>query len=231
MRTHASIGPWWAIAMLLFTGACAQMSGMASKDEGGGPPLSQAAAAEAAMQALGQLVTPANSASVGFDSAADVRQARAGDPVDQRTLSYERLLAWQSGITVDELLDPQELALYPVEVGGSARTSFVLRRVTNGWRVAAVGDRTEVSTLRRAKDLRSSQAQVRVLAVPGLNLEFLQATQGDKASLIAVRDMPELNWKEGASRDLAEGLVALADYAKTFDKLHAQELREHKLVK
>lgn len=230
MKMHAFLGPPWAIAMLLFTGACAQTSGM-SREEGGGLPTTQGEAAQAAMQALSQLVNASNFANVGFDSARDVSQARAGDAVDQRTLAYDRLLAYQPGISVDQLLDPQELALYPVEVGGTAKTSFVLRRVTNGWRVAAVGDRTEAPTLRRVKDLRASQAQVRVLAVPGLNLEFLQVTEGSRVSLVATRDAPELGWKEGAARDLAEGLVAIADYAKAFDKLHAKELEEHKLVK
>ena len=231
MNTLATVGRPLAIAALLLTGACAQMSGQTREQPGGGPPQTEAQAAQSALAALPDLVNATNFSAVGFAAPEDARRARAGEPLPQRVVAYDRLLAWQPGIAVDDLLDPQELLLYPVEVDGSARTSFVLRKVADGWRVAAVGDRSPASALRRAKEYRSGQAQVRFLDVPGLNLAFLQVTRGDEVLLVPTRDAPELDWKEGASRRLVEGLAMLAGHARKFEELHGKELREHRLVR
>lgn len=117
-------------------------------------------AARKALEALPTLVTAETFSGMGFGSVEEARSAKLGEPTPLRTVSYNKLLEYQPGGTLEQLLEPAQQFVYPVMVGGAVKTSIVVAQQADGWRIGSVGDRHFATILEESRNAPSAAPPV-----------------------------------------------------------------------
>src|SRR4030095_3261623 len=93
------------------------------------------------LQDLMKLANDSNIKDLGFGSLDEIRSAQLGNSLKLRTLSYDRLLGYKEGMSSNELFAGGEQLLFPVTVKGSNKSSVVVEKAGDNWKVSSLGDR------------------------------------------------------------------------------------------
>jgi hypothetical protein len=181
------------------------------------------------LDALSQLVTDANFSSLGFQTKTEVQRATLGKPVARHFVGYDRLLKASPNVAFATLLETQEQAVYPVLVGDAIRTSILLTRTARGWQISSIGDASLGRLLQHAGPVGA--ANIQLVSVPGLNLDFVGVGQGASMQLIPALDYPEVKLVRERRVKANEFVPVLVAYAKAFDRTYGEQLRRRELVK
>ena len=102
------------------------------------------------------------------------------------------------------------------------------QRSDDRWQIGSIGDASLGRLLQEAGQLGA--AEVQVVSVPGLNLDFLSIGQGPETMLVPAMDYPELHLARGQRVRANELVPQLVDYAKDFDRKYGEQIRKRKLV-
>lgn len=214
-------------AMLLMTMSCAQGTSQNDDTKAAQANTMKTAeeAARKAIQSLPQLITEANYRSMGFRSLDEVKSAQLGTASQRRTVSYDQLLKYQPGASLRSFFAGEEQVVYPVQVGGQARTTLAVSRRGNNWLISSIGDAY------LAELFDTAGPSFEIISIPGLNMEFAGIAQGEEWTLIPAQDYPQLQLTRGSRVESATALPLIAAYAQEFDKQYGEQLRRRRLVK
>ena len=183
------------------------------------PQLEKAAAL--ARKSLGELLQVAQQIdvkSIGFDNRKQVGEAKLGVPVNDYMVRLDELKEYQAGRPATDLLHATGRLLYPLEVGGKARSAVILSFNQEDWQLESFGSANQirmVTELRKAvagREGRTAQELFQV-RVPALQLMFIGVERSAKIYLTPLFDMSSYGLKKGETypaEQVLERLVAAA---------------------
>lgn len=184
-------------------------------------PNDPVAVATQRLSTLGRLVTKDTYAAMGFQSLDEVGKAKLGSPVSVYMVQLDELKTLNLDADPKSVMHDVKERLFPVHVGGSARTALVVRQDAAGkWRVASLGDASTVKLLDEVRALhgkaKGSTHEYILVKVPAVYQMFLARTDGaGKMHLITLHEDKALGAaKKGAERPARTVLELLQKLAK-----------------
>lgn len=185
------------IAAACMLGGCHSMpsrhdgSGTASQPQ---PSSTSAAAAEAGLKTLAQIVNESNYARLGFSSREEVQRARLGAPMQIYHVRLDALRAMPVEGSANLLSDVQR-SLYPVQVGERVACGVFVSQAGDGYRATDMGK----AALSRALARYRRGAADMVVQVPALQANFLARREEGRLMLIPVLEDNRVDWKPGVA--------------------------------
>jgi hypothetical protein len=165
---------------------------------------------------------------MGFASVEEARSVKLGAAVPRKIVSYNELLKYQPGISLDKLLTSDEELIYPFQVGDTVKSTTTVSKKAGSWHISTVGDAYLAKLISAVPD---RQQETQIISIPGLSLDFAGVRHGDDWELVPAQDYPDLDLVKGHSVQAEEVLPRLSSYAKAFDKKYREQLRNRRLVK
>lgn len=177
-------------------------------------PPTEAAHAEAkrALDSLRQAADPEGQRALGLEKADEARAATLGEPVPVYMIRLDQLQQYQ-GEEASRLLVDLQLRVYPVTVGGQARSVVEVRAQGGRWEVARLGGAQKSRLLERGR--RSAMAASHMASsdffevrIPALNKLFLGHHEASGLQLTPLVDEPALGLVAGRP-ERAEKVLSL----------------------
>ncbi len=150
----------------------------------------------------------------GVPEKGEAADARLGEPLPVAMVRLDQLKAHRAGEAVDALIQPLELAIYPVQVGAETRAELEMAPVDGVWRAISVGG---AGHARVVADLRARPAAgepAYLLRVPALGVEFLARQARGGLTLTPLFASPAAGLAAGKAlpaREAVERLLPLAE--------------------
>ena len=170
-------------------------------------------AAQDAIGVLQKLVNAENYKSLGFDSVDEVKQAQLGQPMEIFNIPLDKLKSYQSGSDPNSLLSQSSETMYPVTVGGQAKSSVTIMKKENGYTASSFGNAPIARGLSRNQSTGQGDFVVRV---PALNFYFVGRRVENFLVLVPIVDDPRLGVKAGeavpAERLLPQMVIVANEY-------------------
>jgi hypothetical protein len=193
-----------------------QFSAMSSSQ----PQLEKAAAlARKSLGDLSQVARKIDIKSIGFDDQKQVGEAKLGVPISDYLIRLDELKEYPVGRPATELMHATGRLLYPLEVGGKARSAVTLSLSQENWQLESFGSANQISMvtgLREAlarKEGRTAQELFQV-RVPALQLLFVGFERSSKIYLAPLFNMPSYGLKKGETYQAEKVLERLVEAAK-----------------
>ncbi len=188
LRAPLNLVLWAGLAFLLVSGASVAQDAQA--------------AAEAGLAKLSAFANEDTYAEMGFESAKEVSRARLGSPISMMMVRLDELQAYDPEGDPKALMHDTKEKLFPVFVGGAARTAIVVRPDDSGkWQMVSVGD---AQTVKVVDSVRATHGQGRdffLLSIPAIYQKFLGFTDGQgKIHLITMYEHDKLGIRRGEAR-------------------------------
>jgi hypothetical protein len=164
-----------------------------------GPPPEVQRAAEEGLAHFLTTVPAQELARMGLETAEDVRAATLGAPYEQFTITSGALSAYGSGVSLSSLLTSTGAWLFPVMVGGEARTMLTVSKVNGQWEGGDIGGTHLPAALQAAEaNLPALLAQegvtaayrARFVRVFQVYADFLAVEAGDAEYLLPLMPDP-----------------------------------------
>jgi hypothetical protein len=163
-----------------------------------------------------RLVTPAISeataTTLGFNSAAEARDARITRPVEQFDVSLPRLQSFTPQANAEALLEHAPSVLVPVEAGGHIRASIRLHQQGKQWRLLAIGNPQFSAAWERE---RAAGGQF-IVFVEGLELAFAGKRANGKVTMVSLFNVPLYGLKQGEELPAEKALGSLVKAAQEY---------------
>ncbi|MCW5580942.1 MAG: hypothetical protein KIS72_06370 [Luteimonas sp.] len=171
-----------------------------------------------ALSTLSQLVTEQNHRAMGFESAKEVAGASLGTPLPVYMVQLDELRQYE-GADPAPMLRPLPQVIYPVLVGGAARSGITVENTGKGWQATGFGSASLSRAL--ADGARATGAgDPFVVHVAALRTYFIGFRDGDGALMFApIRDEPELEFRAGVAVPATQALLALKASALQYNEL------------
>lgn len=152
------------------------------------------AAAEHELDTLRKVVNENNFKDFGLESADELKDASVGSPTKIFLIPDAKLAAYTKGTDVRSLLQDDHRTMFPLVVGGKARTVITVAQTDHGWKFAAYGQTALAQNLSEIKASKAgspgsgpgaAQDEYYDVRIQGMGLDFLAlngTTNGPGAS-------------------------------------------------
>lgn len=188
-------------------------------------PTDPTSVANAGLKTMSILVTKETYAQMGFKSLDEVGRARLGSPIAVYMVRLDELKRANQSTSPKSLMHDVKERIFPVHVGGSARTALVVSQDAKGhWKMSSLGDAATVKLLDsvRATHAKSSgkNHQYFLLRIPAIYQMFLGFTDGSgKFHLITTHEDKKLGLRRGEARPARTVLELMQKLAKSANPL------------
>ncbi len=175
-----------------------------------------AAAATASLKTLAHLVSPQKT--LGFQSASEVASASLANPLRMVMVGLDPLKAYRAGDDARPLLLDEGTVIYPVTVGGDARSSVVVRQENGVWKTTQFG-RPVLAKLAHEGRARVTAARgvaesdVALVEIPTLSTRMLEHEEKGVPMLTALLDVPGTDLRAGTTLPAADVFAKLQPLA------------------
>lgn len=205
-----------AIAFMMFSQSNAQVKPLPSEKI--------QKVASTALATFSELVTKENYKTMGFDSLNEVRTASPGDPLRVFMVRLDQLQEYQPGSDPNKILSGGDRVIYPIEIGGQVRSSFVVAKVEERWEATNFGGANLIKMLTRARKAGADSTGLPissyfVVRVPALNLYFIAHRADEVLMLSPMYDDRGYGFKVGVTLKAEEVFKAILPAAKGHDGL------------
>lgn len=161
----------------------------------------------------------------------EVRQLTLGQPIAVQELSYDELLkAPPDSVPPPPAPDPMQQTrwLYPLQIDSSVKTTAVVSKSDDYWKLSSTGDNSYVELLSAQKPEGASVMSL--IEVPGLSVRFLRYVVNGAVFYASDRDLPEAKIGKGRLMPEQQALQSLAAYAHVVDQKYGKDIRDKKAV-
>jgi hypothetical protein len=178
-------------------------------------------AATAALPVLRRLVTAANAQQMGFRSPEEAATATLQEPLPIYLVRLDRLRQYDPAQDANALLTGGQKVFFPVAVGGEVRSSIVVDRQGNAWKVVSFGNPALAKALAQARSAGGGAvgATAIVVHVAALNLYLLGQRSGGQLTLAPVTADPRLKGRPFEPRPASEVFGELVPLAQKYNGL------------
>lgn len=181
------------------------------------------AAATAGLDTLRALAR-SNFSAVGFTSATEATGATLGEPFVVFLVRLDALRAVTATTDPGSLLTGGDQVIYPVLLGGAARSSVALARKGAAWQPVTYGGAAATAAYVRVRAAAAASAKLPesayfIVRVSALHLAFLGVRSGTTLLLTPMADDLRGRWKAGASIPASDVFRQLVDDAKAANGL------------
>lgn len=170
------------------------------------------------------LVTEDNAKALGFDSARDLENAKAGVPLPMVMIQLDDLREYQRSNDPRQLFRNLHQQLVPVLVGDEVRSSITVEQKQDRWQAVSFGSQNLVKLLSRIRQENAEQYNLEsdrffVAHVAALRYYFLAYEDEGKTIFIPVLDDDALGFNAGSAMAAEDVLASLVPLAKQYNGL------------
>ena len=178
--------------------------------------------AQQSLEVFSQVANDGNYRSLGFDSLAEIRSARAEPAIPVYMVGLDTLRRYARGSDPVALLMPLDKAIVPLSVQGQVKSSVSVEMRDGRWSVESYGAPNLARALARARVAVANAAQGAApfaVHVPALNSYFLGHREGTRLMLTTVIDDPNLKVPAGRTLPAEDVFATLAPIAQAHNGL------------
>lgn len=162
-------------------------------------------------------------------TADEAKQLTAGTAVPLQEISYSDLLkANPDSVTLPSNDATQNSLIYPLQINGTTKTTSVVAKTNDSWRVSRAGVNSYAEMLASQKP--EGATNVSIVEVPGLSISFIKYSINDSTVYIASRTIPSVRIVKGEPMNERQTLQALALYAREIEKKYGKDISDKKVV-
>jgi hypothetical protein len=178
-----------------------------------------AAAAEASLGVLADLVASDKPEKRGFKSAAEAKSGKLTSAVPVFMVGLDKLSEYEEGQDPNSLLFDLEEAMYPLTVNGEVKSAvFVRKRASGNWEAAEFGRPNLAKAVHSHRESVSARRHVasqdlKMVDIPALGAKFLGHDEKGELMLSPIRDITGTELKAGQTRRAAEVFAMLKPIA------------------
>jgi hypothetical protein len=170
-----------------------------------------------------QLVDTKNAQEFGFETPAQLQQAKVGQPMLDFLIRLDELRNYQ-GQDPAELLHPTGQVVYPVTFEGQTRSSITLVRQANIWRAVSIGESQLAKARSRVQEgvalqmgMPGGATDTFQVRIPALNAVFVGNGVSGSLMLTLVATVPDLGVETGSTMPAREVLERAQQLARQID--------------
>lgn len=180
--------------------------------------------ASGALSTLNELVTTENYGVMGFESPAEVRAVKLGEPLRVFMVRLDELQEYQPGSDPSGLLGAGDRVIYPVMFEEQARSSIGVGKVGERWVVTDFGSPVLLKMLTKVRKASSDATGLPissyfVVQVPALNLYFVAHRASEGLMLTPLVDDPSYGFEAGITMPAEEVFTAILPAARAHEGL------------
>lgn len=178
--------------------------------------------AQQGLVVLAQIVSEGNYRSLGFDSADEVKSARAEPALPVYMVRLDALQSYAPGTDAAALLTPLEKAIVPLSVSGDVKSSVTVEIRDGKWTAEGFGApklARALAAARRAVPASAQGSSFFVVQVAALGMYFLGHAEGGRLMLTTLIDEPTLRAPALRTMPAADVFSALVPIARQHNGL------------
>lgn len=177
-----------------------------------------------ALVTFSELVTQENYQEMGFASPDEAKVATLDVPLRVFMVRLDELQKYEPGSDPSPLLSGGDYVIFPVAVEGNVRSSIIVEKVMEEWKVTGFGSPNLVKMITNVRKDKSESTRLPgyfffVVTVPAMNLYFVAHRMGEGLMLTSILDEPLYGFKAGITMRADKVFEALLPAAQAHEGL------------
>lgn len=160
----------------------------------------------------------------------EVRQLKVGKAIAVQELSYDELLKANPDSVPPPVMDStsQRKWLYPLQINNTTRTTSIVTKNDDLWKLTSAGDNAHVEILNAQRPADAAVADL--IEVPGLSISFLRYQTNNGVFYSSNRSIPEVKIEKGQLIPEGQALRSLVSYARIIEEKYGKDIKNKKIV-